>query len=50
MQLMKVVPRTKGPIFAEIWGPWSPESSILGGMTAVGCHMLVSCACMRGLS
>ena len=45
MQLVKVVPRTKAPIFAEIWGLWSPESSILGGMTAVGCQMLlVSCA------
>ena len=26
---------TKVPIFAEIWGLWYSESSILGGMTVV---------------
>ena len=46
MQLVKVVPRTKGPPFSQKYGGlWCPESSILGGMTVAGCHMLlVSCA------
>lgn len=45
MQLMKVVPRTEAPFSQKYGGLWNPESSILGGMTVVGCHMLlVSCA------